>query len=145
VVALVALAALAAIVGSAALVIFKTYPQDVQVTLKEWSVTPEVTTAKAGEVRFVVTNQGTVPHEFVIFKTDLPPEGLPTLDGKVEEDKLDHVDELDVFAAGTTESLTLNLTPGKYVFVCNIVENPPGQPVLSHYQQGMRVAFTVNP
>jgi uncharacterized cupredoxin-like copper-binding protein len=148
VVGLVSLIAIAVIVGSASIVLFKNYPQriqDVNVTLNEWTVTPNLDTAKAGKLNFVVTNKGTVSHEFVIFKTDLPPDGLPTLDGKVEEDKLDHVDELDVFAAGKTESLTVDLTPGKYVFICNIVENPPGQPLLSHYQQGMRVAFTVNP
>jgi uncharacterized cupredoxin-like copper-binding protein len=146
VVGLVTLIAIAAIVVPASLVVFKSYPkapEDIAVTLDEWSVTPEATTVGAGKVNFVVSNAGTIPHEFVIFKTDLGPDALPTVNGEVEEDKLDHIDELDVFEAGKTESLTVDLAPGNYVFLCNIFENPPGEPVVSHYQNGMRVAFTV--
>ncbi len=149
VVALIALAAVAVIVASASVVLFKSYPQsiqDIRVTLNEWNVTPQVAVSKRGKVNFVVTNEGTVPHEFVIFKTDLALDALPTSNGgEVEEDKLDHIDELDVFAAGRTESLTVDLAPGKYVFICNIIESQAGQAALSHYQKGMRVAFTVNP
>jgi uncharacterized cupredoxin-like copper-binding protein len=142
-IALVALGAVATIVGLSAAVLLKSYSTRVSVTLDEWNVTPAETTVKGGNLDFVVTNAGTRPHEFVIFKTDLAPDALPTANGEVEEDKLDHIDELDVFPAGKTESLSVDLPPGHYVFICNILETPPGQPAISHYQNGMRVGFTV--
>ncbi len=116
---------------------------DVKVSLKEWSITSDLVTAKAGKVRFVVTNDGKEPHEFVILQTDLAPDALPVVEGKVDEDKTNHIDEIEAFAASKTDTKTIDLKAGKYVFICNIVERPPGQPVLSHYQLGMRVAFTV--
>ncbi len=143
-VALISVVAIAAIVGSVGAVMFKSYPNHISVSLKEWSVTPAEATAKAGELDFVVTNAGTRPHEFVIFKTDLAPDALPIVDGEVAEDQLDHIDEIGGIAAGKTESLSVNLSPGNYVFICNLLETVPGEPALSHYQKGMRVAFTVN-
>ncbi len=140
---LISLIAVVAIVGSASVVLLKSYPEEIPVTLKEWSVTPAVSTVKSGKLDFVVTNAGTRPHEFVIFKTDLAPDALPIVNNEVAEDQLDHIDELDVFAVGKTETLTVNLPPGNYVFICNVLETPPGQPVVSHYQEGMRVGFTV--
>jgi len=116
---------------------------DVKVSLKEWTITPDLVAAKAGKVRFVVTNDGTEPHEFVILKTDLALDALPAVEGKVDEDKTNHIDEIETFAANKTETKTVDLKVGRYVFICNIVERPPGQPVLSHYLQGMRVAFPV--
>jgi uncharacterized cupredoxin-like copper-binding protein len=141
---LFSLIAVVAIVTSASVVLLKSSPKKIDVTLDEWNITPAELTAKSGEVNFVVTNAGDRPHEFVIFKTDLAPDALPTVDGEVQEDELDHIDELDVFPQGTTETLTVDLPPGNYVFICNVVENPPGQPVVSHYENGMRVGFTVN-
>jgi len=117
---------------------------DVKVSLKEWSITPDLVAAKTGKVRFVVTNDGTEPHEFVILKTDLALDALPAVEGKVDEDKTNHIDEIEAFAANKTETKTVGLKAGRYVFICNIVELPPGQPVLSHYQSGMRFAFTVS-
>lgn len=117
--------------------------KDVNVSLKEWSVTPEVAQVKPGEVRFVVANEGTEPHELVIIRSDLSPGALPVVDGKVDEERVDIVDEIEPFAAGTTERKTVELKAGKYLLICNIVERPPGEPVESHYEKGMRTAFLV--
>lgn len=117
--------------------------REFKVTLKEWSVTPDLAEVSPGKVQFVVTNDGTEPHEMVIIRSDLSPQGLPVVDGKVDEEKVEVVDEIDAFAAGTTERKTVELEAGKYILICNIVENVPGQPVKSHYENGMRTAFLV--
>jgi len=119
--------------------------KDVSVQLKEWSVTPSLEQVTDGKVKFTVTNDGSIPHEFVIIKSDLPPNGLPVKDGKVVEDEVNLVDEIEAFAAKTTESITLDLSPGKYLLICNITEQVPGQPVTSHYQNGMAAFFLVEP
>ena len=83
--------------------------------------------------------------EFAVFKTDLAPDALPTAqDGSVDEtgEGVELIDELEDIAVGDTPTLTADLAAGNYVFICNIVEQEGGE-TISHYQQGMRVAFTV--
>ena len=118
---------------------------DVSVTLKEWSIAASPEEVTEGKVKFKVTNDGTVPHEFVVVKSDLPPAGLPVQNGKVVEDQVNIVDEIEPFAAKTTESIELDLSPGKYLLICNITEQPPGQRPVSHYQNGMVAFFQVEP
>ncbi len=116
----------------------------VNVTEKEWSISPDLTQVKAGKITFNVSNAGTEPHEFLIFQSDLPIDGLPVSNGEVNEDSLNKVEDSDPIAVGVTDKVSVKLAAGKYVFVCNITENPPGQPSINHYQKGMRTAFTVN-
>jgi uncharacterized cupredoxin-like copper-binding protein len=104
----------------------------VKVTLKEWKVTPSRTTAKAGKVTFVVSNKGTKEHEFVVIKTKKPANALP-MKGRQASEK-GAVDEIEEFDAGLTKRLTLTLTKGKYVLICNL----PG-----HYKRGQYASFTV--
>ena len=118
--------------------------ESVDVSLAEWSVTPSQSSVAAGDVTFNVTNDGEEPHEFVIIRSDAAPDALPVdEDGKVPEEEVDLVDEIEPFGAGTTEELTVNLDAGSYVLICNIVEFPPDEEPESHYINGMRVAFTV--
>jgi uncharacterized cupredoxin-like copper-binding protein len=116
---------------------------EVKVGLKEWSVTTNVAEVKPGKVRFVVTNDGTEPHEMVVIRSDLGPAALPVVEGKVDEDNVDVVDEIESFAARTTEQKTVDLRAGRYVLICNIVERVPGEPIESHYEKGMRTEFLV--
>lgn len=117
----------------------------VDVTLQEFAVIPASSSAPAGDVTFDVTNEGPDDtHEFVVFKTDLAPDALPTAeDGSVDEEGegVELIDEIEDIAVGDTPTLTVSLDAGSYVFICNIVEEEGGE-TIAHYQQGMRVAFT---
>src|SRR5689334_8728106 len=50
----------------------------ISVRLTEWKILPSTTTAKAGKVRFDVTNDGKVVHEFVVLRTAKPAGDLGT-------------------------------------------------------------------
>jgi uncharacterized cupredoxin-like copper-binding protein len=116
---------------------------EVDVTLREWEVSTSTPTVAAGEIYFLVENEGPEDaHEFVIVRTDAAPDALPTTDGKVPEDEIDLVDEIEPFTPGSSASITVNLEPGNYVLICNIAEVEDGE-LESHYQLGMRTAFTV--
>jgi uncharacterized cupredoxin-like copper-binding protein len=109
----------------------------VDVTESDFKVVPAETSASAGELTFNITNDAEQTHEFVIFKTDLAPDALPTdADGDVDEEGegVEHIDEIEDITGGSTQSLTVTLDAGNYVFICNL----PG-----HYRQGMNTAFTV--
>ncbi|MDQ6618064.1 MAG: hypothetical protein M3083_25790 [Actinomycetota bacterium] len=70
------------------------------------------------------------------FRTDLPEDQLPLgPDGRINEDALPKVlDTGTDLPAGTQRPMTVSLTPGRYVLVCNL----PG-----HYKLGMHVAIMV--
>ena len=110
----------------------------IDVTVSDFKVEPAETSAPAGELTFDITNDAEQTHEFVIFKTDLAPDALPVGDdGDVDEEGegVEHIDEIEDITGGSTQSLTVSLDAGNYVFICNL----PG-----HYEQGMHAAFTVS-
>ena len=117
----------------------------IDVTLQEYAIIPGAASATTGTVTFDVTNAGPDDvHEFVVIKTDLAPDALPTnKDGTVDEEAagLEPQGEVEDVAVGDTQSLTLDLSAGNYVFICNIYEDDTHE---AHYQEGMRVAFTVD-
>lgn len=115
-------------------------PQKIDVALTTYKITPSKDTANAGEITFHIHNDATdLTHEFVVFKTDLPPDQLPlTAEGIVDEEGegIKLVDEAEEITPGTSKDLTVTLDPGKYVLVCNTAEK-------QHYSHGMYTAFTV--
>jgi hypothetical protein len=113
------------------------------VTLSEWAVVPDATTVKAGQVYFWADNQGPDDaHELVIIRTDLEPGQLPVVDGRVPEDQVDFIGEIEAFLPGTQAADTFELAPGNYALICNIAEIEDGA-LESHYQLGMYVRWEV--
>jgi uncharacterized cupredoxin-like copper-binding protein len=117
----------------------------IDVTLQEFSVATDPTSAEAGEMTFEATNDGpNDTHEFVVFRTDLSLTDLPTDEnGAVDEtgEGLELIGEIEDIEVGETDSVTLNLDAGNYVFVCNIWDEDEQE---AHYQEGMRTGFTVS-
>jgi uncharacterized cupredoxin-like copper-binding protein len=103
----------------------------VAVQVDEFSVFPGTQGAPRGKVRFVVTNVGTIEHEFVVLKTAKPAGSL--LKGK-EADESGAVGEIDGVPAGQAKTLNLTLKPGHYSLICNL----PG-----HYKTGQFADFYV--
>jgi len=118
----------------------------VDVGIQEWSINPNVHTTKAGSVTFNVRNTGPKEeHEFVILKTDLAPADLPRLDnGSVDEKGagLTSPGEVEGMAVGDQKTATFDLAPGKYIFICNLIDQGEGG-VQIHYKEGMYTEFTV--
>lgn len=114
----------------------------VRVELREWAVLPSPAGVKAGTVYILAENTGREPHELVVIRTDRDPKDLPVQDGRVPEDRVEVVGEIEAFAAGSRASGVFRLEPGTYAFICNIVEEEGGQRE-SHYQEGMYARFTV--
>src|SRR5207247_7207029 len=86
-------------------------------------------------IKIGVRNLGTMEHSFQVIKTDLAPDKLPT-DGASAKAKEDgKVGEIASIPAGKSAAVTLDLAPGKYVFICNVA---------GHYQLCMHTGFTVD-
>lgn len=108
---------------------------DVSVALASaspFSLIPTVGSAKAGKVRFIAANFGTMTHEMVVVKTDKTPKQLAESNGTADEST--SVGEAADIAPGETKTVTLDLKPGRYILLCNL----PG-----HYAAGMYHAFVV--
>lgn len=90
-------------------------PTEVNVSLEEWGIELQPTTAKSGEFTFLVSNIGFIEHNFIIEETDT------------------------VIASILTQgedSVTTTLEPGTYSIICDL----PG-----HREAGMEAQFTVSP
>ena len=104
----------------------------VQVVLDEWRLTPAAGTLPAGKVTFVVRNDGSMVHQFVVLRNDRRASGLPLKAGKaVEAGRLGAITHI---ASGAAKQLTVTLRPGRYVLLCNL---------LGHYQAGQFAALRV--
>jgi uncharacterized cupredoxin-like copper-binding protein len=119
--------------------------EDVDVTLQEFAVGADPSSVSAGSVTFNIENIGPDDvHEFVVIRTDLDPTALPTDEtGAVEEtgEGMEVVDEVEDIPVGDTPTLTVDLTAGSYVLICNIYDEAEQE---AHYSEGMRTAFTVS-
>jgi uncharacterized cupredoxin-like copper-binding protein len=108
------------------------------VSLTEWKVAVGGT-IKSGKTDLTITNAGTVPHELLVFKSNLKPSAYPTDpagDIKEEGAGVKLVSDGDNIDPAGTQTRSIDLAPGKYLFVCNI----PG-----HFKQGMFTVVTVAP
>lgn len=118
---------------------------DVDVTLQEWAVNVKQDSVEEGPIDFNVDNSGDRTHEFVIVRTDIPGAELPTKDdGSVDEDApgVDVKEEIEDIEDGDDTSRSYSMDPGKYVFLCNIVEDIDGTET-SHFAEGMFADFEI--
>ena len=107
------------------------------VTLSDFRIQVSSAGAPAGTVDLLVHNAAPATHEFVLVRSDLPADQLPIgADGlSVDEEPLTAVDELSEVDTGETDTLTVPLTPGRYVFFCNLE---------GHYLGGMHGVLVVS-
>ena len=129
---LAALAVFGAAAGSAAPAEDSAATRTVRVTLEEFTLVPSPRRIAAGRVTFVIRNAGTITHELVVIKTTKAPGRLPVRGARASE--RGRIGEVSSIAPGKTKRLTLNLTAGKLVLICNLS---------GHYQAGQFSGFTV--
>ena len=89
----------------------------ITVTEGEFDVTIEPSQPSAGEVTFVVRNEGHIPHDF-----------------RIQGNGVDH--KTPMIEAGGSESFTVTLEQGTYDYVCTVE---------GHAMLGMQGSFTVGP
>ena len=82
-------------------------------------------------------------HELLVIRSELGLGEFPIVDGAIPEDTLDIVDEIEEFASESWASIALDLKPGRYILLCNIVEIEEDGTLESHFELGMRVPFIV--
>ena len=111
---------------------------DITGSVQEWSVGVSAQEAYAGDVNFTMKNAGTIPHEFIVVKTDFKPGEIPLgANNRFDEEGegVFAVGEIPEWEPGTTGKVTLKLDAGAYQVLCNIA---------GHYKNGMYKAFTVS-
>lgn len=117
----------------------------VEVTLTEWEVRPDVESVPEGDVTFRAENEGDENHELLVVKTDFDANELPSRDDGTADTGADGVDielETSEIEDGDSDTRVAGLEAGSYVLICNLRTDVDGEDV-SHYAEGMRVAFEV--
>ncbi len=120
----------------------------VKIKVKEWGVAPNKKSISAGKVTFVIKNYGDDTHEVEIVKLDddkthnaLPAGPYMSVDEKWLVPL--SLGEAEDIAPGKSKSFSVNLKPGRYALLCNMVETEPDGSIEAHYMMGMSTAFTV--
>jgi uncharacterized cupredoxin-like copper-binding protein len=104
----------------------------VSVALIEWKLVPGQVTVPAGRVSFVVRNDGTMAHEFLVLRSDRHHHSLKVKGGRAVE--TGRLGEIPQIPSGTSKRITLKVSPGRYIMLCNL---------LGHYQAGQYAALRV--
>ncbi len=104
--------------------------EGVDVRLSSFKVEADKTTVKAGKVKFTATNtEPTDVHELAVLKVNGP-------------DNFKNLGEVEDIEPGKGGDVTIDLEPGEYLLACLIAPGEAGSTV-DHFQQGMKLAFTV--
>jgi uncharacterized cupredoxin-like copper-binding protein len=128
----VAVGVVALLAGPAAPADNATSASVVSVALSEWKLEPGQVTVRGGRVSFMVRNDGTMAHEFLVLRSERHHHVLKLKGGKaVETGRLGRIPQI---AVGESKRLSLKITPGKYVLLCNM---------LGHYQAGQYASLRV--
>jgi uncharacterized cupredoxin-like copper-binding protein len=110
----------------------------VNVELEDFEVRIDTAVVSAGPVSFRLLGRGPTTHEFIVVRTDRPPDKLPLqgdgLTVNEEAPGVELVDEADGLDIDDRQTLDLRLAPGHYVMYCNLE---------GHYLGGMYAALTV--
>jgi uncharacterized cupredoxin-like copper-binding protein len=107
-----------------------------KVVFKGLELEAEETVAPTGAVRVVVINEASLPHDFLIVRTDLPVDRLPLSNGHVEESAVDVVGRIPEVKPGGEGEVAVWLEPGRHLLLCN----EPG-----HYERTAGLELTVQP
>lgn len=115
--------------GAAPTTVPPSEPVDTTVTLSEFSIFATQTFQVGTPYRFVITNNGTLAHEFILEAAGAVDEPLVDADGRVAE-----VKEEDL-PAGTSDTFEWTFTEaGNFQIACHVV---------GHYEAGMLLPIVV--
>ncbi len=107
----------------------------IRVTLDEYSIRLTQGSIVAGLQTFSVTDRGQIAHQFLVLRTNRPPDDLPVAKNgivRLGSKGIDEVAELELVTPGSREELPVRLRPGPYALICNIA---------GHYASGMHTGF----
>jgi hypothetical protein len=127
--------------------------------LSEFTIVPPKHVLESGHVTITADNVGGEVHELVILRAGEVETLSKKPDGSLDEEKIaanDKIGEIEDVAAGSRKSATFDLPAGKYVAVCNLVDEMAASSTSMahgsdmgpaaghvHFAQGMHATFTV--
>jgi hypothetical protein len=116
---------------------------EVQVTMKEWSITLSPEPVRSGRVRLAIDSVGSRKHDLALIQGSDVSALVRTPDGKLDLTGAHRpIDEIKAFSPGHYIATSPNLLAGHYLVICTLTSVINGQPV-DHLAQGMLAKLTV--
>lgn len=120
----------------------------INVTTSEWGIKTSKETTGPGKITFVISNKGEDEHELEVVRIEPGQSihGFPRIANKSADDNWvapRGVGEVEDIKPGKTKKLTVNLKPGNYALICNMVEKESDGSIEAHYDKGMAKLFVV--
>lgn len=120
----------------------------IKVTTKEWGIVTSKNSTGPGKITFVITNKGEDDHEIEVVKLDgnQSVRDFPRVSNRSADDNWvapRGMGEVEDIKPGMTKKLVLNLKPGRYALICNMVEKEADGSIEAHYDKGMSKLFIV--
>lgn len=109
----------------------------VKVELREYKVKLNKQTVEPGKLILDIADRGVMRHELWVIRTDRPVFGLPTDENDIVIESspgMRVVAKQKPLLPHTTAELSVNLSAGRYVLLCNLA---------GHYQRGMAAELYV--
>lgn len=113
-------------------------PTQVNITMSEFKIEPSMTSFKVGvPYRFVVTNSGTINHDFSISPPVMQHGGMTMSPEDIHESALAVIDAKDM-PPGATKTVNVTFDKPMSASEIELACHTPG-----HYEAGMQVPITV--
>lgn len=113
-------------------------PTDVQITMTEFKIEPSMTSFKVGvPYRFVVTNKGTINHDFSISPPAMQHGGMTMSSEEMHKDALAVIEAKDM-PPGATKTVEVTFSKPMSSTEIEFACHTPG-----HYEAGMQAPITV--
>lgn len=111
----------------------------------DYKVTLSTSSVKAGNLKIVANNAGSLEHEIVV--VNMPLKDMPLKpDGSVDEDKITEDvkrGEIEHVKGLSKKTGTFDLKPGTYSLFCNLESKLSDGTMVLHYPKGMRAELIV--
>ena len=124
----------------------------VSIEITEGRIDVDPVSIPQGQAIYTSTNIGTEEHELVLIRTsafpkiphDVAPDALPLARaGGIDESKVEVIGRIETKFAPGTVSASFPVPFGNLIIACNLLDVSEDGEIVSHYENGEWVAFTV--
>ena len=123
----------------------------VSIEISEGQIVVDLVSVPQGQVIYNMENIGTEEHELVLIRTsafpkiphDVAPDALPLArEGGIDEDRVEVIGRIQTAFEPGPATAAFPIPFGNFIIACNLLDVSEEGEIVSHYENGERIAFT---